>query len=186
VIDSLVRALTTPAWAQPAHAVDLRDQVGVDVHRVRQDPCVVALAQVGAGDADLLRQEVVRQRVLDLSGCARVDAYRLGGARRSHGTHDGKVFRLALRLLRDAHPSPHAGSLERGPQAHQRLTDMLEIPDVERCAVPVGELKGIAAGDRETAVRALEAGPRPPGDLVGSASVLWRGGLHRFRHRALS
>ncbi len=64
-----------PARGEAADAVELRHQVGVDVHAAREDGDQLALGEVGAGDADLRGQEAVGQRVLDLSGRAHVHSH---------------------------------------------------------------------------------------------------------------
>ena len=143
------------AGSGPAHALELREQVDVQVAARRKDASEVTIGEVRAGVADLIGLPAVLERPLELAGRADVDAHVRRAARaRTAGS------RLTLGLQREAHEPPPRPTRRTRRRSLGLLAGALEVVDEQRGAVLARELFRVAPRDRELTVKAM---PRPDG-----------------------
>ena len=120
-------------WAAPPDAVDLREQIHVDVQREGRDDVEVARRDVGARVADLLGREAAGEGVLYLARRTGVEADRLRVAGRCDASQKSQQGRLAEGLEREPHAVAQSGAGQRGLQGARDLGDTQQVVHV-----PVG------------------------------------------------
>ena len=150
------------ARCPPPDPLDLADRVEVEMNADGEERVEVALGQVGAGEADLLREPAVGQGMLDLARRAGVDAHSPGRAGHAQPTQDRQDLRLAVGLEREADPVMDSTPAERPDDRPGVLGDSLEVVHEQRRPVLTGQRLGVLPRDRQPAVTDFQPGPVPP------------------------
>ena len=143
----------------------------------------VALGDVGARVADLLREPGVGESVQHLARRADVQADALGGPGRAEASDEAQHLGFALGLHGQTHARPQTGASESSLQVACHLGDALQVEDVERRAMLAGKRLGVSPGDQQTSAAHLESGPHPEGAIRYCAGTPRRRarGAHRSR-----
>ena len=145
-----------------AHAIDLRQEVDVQVHaRMRRITSRSRSRHVRAGVADLRRRPPVIERPPHLAGRADVHADAVAAPGRlsaDEPEQPGSCWALSASRT----TAVESGTVERRAERARLLLDADQVVGVDRRAVLAGDRLGVASGDVQTTAPDVESGAGPP------------------------
>jgi len=153
------------AGGSRARAIQLSEQIDVQVHARREDGVEILRGQVRPRVADLLPRPSVVDRPSHLTRRAHVHPDALRRTGRAQRTEEREERWLALRLQRQSHRMTQTGPGERTLEPADLFLDADQIVHVQRRAVLARDRFGVPPGDGEPAGPNLETGPVPPRQL---------------------